>query len=159
MFRGMKKDASRAAIVILLGLFLTGFSLSNGAEYAEVRGSSASQSSGQPASNMDSSMTNMDMPHKATSSGAKEMAMNAVPNQVMIENFSFQPANLTVKAGTKVTWVNHDDVPHTATDTDKRFNSKTLDTDDQFAFTFDQPGTYNYYCALHPKMTGQVIVK
>ncbi len=159
MFSGMKKDASRSASVILLGLFLTGWSVSNGAEYAAVRGSSPSQSGGQPASKPDSSMTNMDMPHKAPSSGAKEMAMNAVPNQVMIENFTFQPANLTVKAGTKVTWVNRDDVPHTATDTDKRFNSKTLDTDDQFAFTFDQPGTYSYYCALHPKMTGQIIVK
>jgi plastocyanin len=159
MFSGVKKDASSAAIVILLGLFLTGCSLSNGVEYAEVRGSSGSQSNAQRASNPDSNMTNMDMPQKATSSGAKEMAMNAVPNQVIIDNFSFQPANLTVKAGTKVTWVNHDDVPHTATDTDKRFNSKTLDTDDQFAFTFEQPGTYNYYCALHPKMTGQIIVK
>jgi plastocyanin len=159
MFSGVKKDTTRAAIVILLGLFLTGCSLSDGAEYAEVRGSSASKSSGQPASNMDSNMTSMDIPHKATSSGAKEMAMNAVPNQILIENFSFQPANLTVKAGTTVTWVNRDDVPHTASDTDKRFNSKTLDTDDHFAFTFDQPGTYNYYCALHPKMIGQIIVK
>jgi len=159
MFSGMKKDAWCAAIVIMLGLFLTGCSLVDGAEYAKVRVSSTSQLSGQPASNRDPNMTNMDMPHKATSSEDKEMAINAVPDQVMIENFSFKPANLTVKPGTKVTWVNHDDVPHTATDTDKRFNSKTLDTDDQFAFTFDQPGTYNYFCALHPKMTGQIIVK
>jgi plastocyanin len=87
------------------------------------------------------------------------MKANSVPDQVVIENFSFVPATLTVKAGTKVTWVNRDDVPHTATDTDKRFNSKALDTDDQFAFTFSEPGTYNYFCALHPKMTGQIIVK
>ena len=93
------------------------------------------------------------------SSQPKAIAMKAVPNEVVIKNFSFQPATLTVKAGTKVTWINRDDVPHTATDVDKRFNSKTLDTDDQFAFTFTEPGTYNYYCALHPKMTGQIIVK
>jgi plastocyanin len=159
MFSWLKKDASRVSIVILLGLFLTGCSLSNGAEYKEGRGSPGSQSSAQPAANPDSNMTNMDMPQKTSSSGTKEMAMNAVPNQVVIENFSFQPTTLTVKAGTKVTWVNRDDVPHTATDTDKRFNSKALDTDDQFSFTFEQPGTYNYYCALHPKMTGQIIVK
>jgi plastocyanin len=101
----------------------------------------------------------MKMPEKPTSSRTKEVATNSVPNQVVIENFSFVPATLTIKAGTKVTWINRDDVPHTATDTDKRFNSKTLDTDDQFSFTFSEAGTYSYYCALHPKMTGQIIVK
>ena len=80
-------------------------------------------------------------------------------NEIVIQDFSFQPATLTVRVGTKVTWVNRDDDPHTATATDKRFNSKTLDTGDQFSFEFKEPGTYNYYCALHPKMTGQVIVK
>jgi Plastocyanin len=80
-------------------------------------------------------------------------------NEVVIDNFSFKPALLNVKAGTKVTWINHDDEPHTATDDDKRFNSKTLDTNDQFSFTFTEPGTYNYYCALHPKMRGQIVVK
>jgi len=80
-------------------------------------------------------------------------------NEVVIDNFSFKPALLNVKAGTKVTWVNHDDEPHTATDDDKRFNSKTLDTNDVFSFTFTEPGTYNYFCALHPKMRGQIVVK
>jgi plastocyanin len=107
----------------------------------------------------DSGMSNMKMPEKPASSETKDMKANSVPDQVVIENFSFVPATLTVKAGTKVTWVNRDDVPHTATDTEKRFNSKALDTDDQFAFTFSEPGTYNYFCALHPKMTGQIIVK
>jgi plastocyanin len=144
-------------MVILLGLFLTGCSLSNGAEQFHV--SSGSQSSSQPAASPNSDMSNMKMPEKPTSSETKEMNVNSVPNQVVIENFSFVPATLTVKAGTKVKWVNRDDVPHTATDTDKRFNSKTLDTDDQFDFTFSEPGTYNYFCALHPKMTGQIIVK
>ena len=87
------------------------------------------------------------------------MEVNVTPNQVVIQNFSFVPATLTVKAGTKVTWINRDDVPHTATDTDKRFNSKPLDTDNQFSFTFQEAGTYSYYCALHPKMTAQIIVK
>jgi len=83
----------------------------------------------------------------------------AGPDQVVIDNFAFKPATLTVKAGTKVTWINHDDVPHTATSTDKRFNSGTLDTDGQFSFVFTDPGTYDYFCALHPKMTGQITVK
>ena len=81
------------------------------------------------------------------------------PNEIVIENFSFEPATLTVKVGTTVTWVNHDDEPHTATATDKRFNSKTLDNGDRFSQEFNTPGVYNYYCALHPKMTGKIIVK
>ena len=84
---------------------------------------------------------------------------NANANEIVIENFSFEPATLTVKAGTTVTWVNHDDEPHTATAIDKRFNSKTLDNGDRFSQEFSTPGTYNYYCALHPKMTGKIIVK
>jgi len=90
---------------------------------------------------------------------AKANNTNANANEIVIENFSFEPATLTVKAGTTVTWVNHDDEPHTATATDKRFNSKTLDNGDRFSQEFDTPGTYNYYCALHPKMTGKIIVK
>ena len=84
---------------------------------------------------------------------------NAASNEVVIQNFSFEPATLTVKVGTTVTWVNHDDEPHTATATDKSFNSKTLDNGDRFSQEFKAPGTYNYYCALHPKMTGKIIVK
>jgi len=80
-------------------------------------------------------------------------------NEIVIQNFAFEPATLTVKAGATVTWVNRDDEPHTATATDKRFNSKTLENGDKFSTQFNSPGTYNYYCALHPKMTGQVIVK
>src|ERR1044072_2100161 len=77
-------------------------------------------------------------------------------NEIVIQNFAFEPATLTVKAGTKVTWVNRDEEPHTATATDKRFNSKVLENGDRFTTEFTQPGTYKYYCALHPKMTGQV---
>jgi plastocyanin len=84
-----------------------------------------------------------------------------VAKQIVIDNFSFDPATLTVPVGTKVTWVNHDDVPHTATSTakPKRFESGTLDTDGQFTYVFTSPGTYEYFCAVHPKMTGKIIVK
>jgi len=84
---------------------------------------------------------------------------NTAENEIVIQNFAFEPSTLTVKAGTKVTWVNRDDEPHTATATDKRFNSKTMENGDRFSTEFTQPGTYKYYCALHPKMTGQIIVK
>lgn len=83
----------------------------------------------------------------------------ADPNEIVIQNFAFEPSTLTVTVGTKVTWVNRDDEPHTATATDKRFNSKTLETGESFSTEFKTPGTYKYYCALHPKMTGQIIVK
>jgi plastocyanin len=81
--------------------------------------------------------------------------------QVTIDNFAFSPATLTVPAGTRVTWLNHDDVPHTATSTTKprAFDSGTLDTDDKFTHEFKTPGTYEYFCAVHPKMTGRVVVK
>lgn len=80
-------------------------------------------------------------------------------NQVNIDNFSFTPSTLTVPVGTKVTWINHDDVPHIVTNTDKRFVSPVLDTDEKFSYTFTTSGTYNYYCSIHPKMTAKIIVK
>ena len=95
----------------------------------------------------------------AYSRGAHAHATTADANEIVIQNFAFEPSTLTVKVGEKVTWVNRDDEPHTATATDKRFASKTLDTGDQFSTEFKAPGTYKYYCALHPKMTGQIIVK
>jgi plastocyanin len=84
-----------------------------------------------------------------------------VANEVTIDNFAFQPAELTVSVGTRVTWVNRDDVPHTATDTarQRRFDSGTLDTDGRYTHVFSQPGTYEYFCAVHPHMTGRIIVK
>jgi plastocyanin len=106
-----------------------------------------------------SQATRSDAKPNADSDAKRNAETDAAQNQIVIENFSFKPATLTVKAGTKVTWVNRDDVPHTATDSDKRFNSGALDTDDRFSFTFEKPGTYDYFCALHPKMTGRVVVK
>jgi plastocyanin len=80
---------------------------------------------------------------------------------VKIDNFSFGPATITVPAGTTVTWTNRDDIPHNvvSTDKDKVFKSKVMDTDEKFSFTFDKPGSYPYFCSIHPKMTGTVVVK
>ena len=78
--------------------------------------------------------------------------------EVKIDNFSFGPAELKVPVGTTVTWTNRDDIPHTAVSTDKMFKSKVLDTDEKFSFTFSKPGTYEYFCSIHPKMTGKIVV-
>ena len=79
--------------------------------------------------------------------------------EVKIDNFSFGPAELTVRVGTTVKWTNRDDIPHTVVSTDKVFKSKVLDTDETFSFTFSAAGTYPYFCSIHPKMTGQVVVQ
>lgn len=80
---------------------------------------------------------------------------------IEIDNFNFKPKELTINAGTTVTWINHDDVPHTATGKGKSpvFDSKMLDTDEQFSFTFKNPGAYSYYCKVHPHMTATIVVK
>lgn len=79
--------------------------------------------------------------------------------EIGIDNYSFMPGDIFVKAGTTVSWVNHDDVPHTVRSTDDVFKSKALDTDDKFSFTFDKPGTYEYYCSVHPRMTARITVQ
>ena len=79
--------------------------------------------------------------------------------EVKVDNFSFGPATLTVAVGTTVTWTNRDDIPHTIVSTEKVFKSKVLDTDEKFSFTFDKAGTYPYFCSIHPKMTGSVVVQ
>jgi plastocyanin len=83
----------------------------------------------------------------------------AAPVEVKIDNFSFSPATITVPAGTTVRWTNRDDIPHTVVNDKETFKSKTLDTDDQYSYTFTKPGTYEYFCSIHPKMTGKVIVQ
>jgi plastocyanin len=77
---------------------------------------------------------------------------------VKIDNFVFGPQVITVPVGTTVTWTNSDDIPHTAVSTDGVFKSKVMDTDEKFSYTFTRAGTYSYYCSVHPKMTGQVVV-
>lgn len=77
---------------------------------------------------------------------------------VKIDNFSFGPQTLTVSVGTTVTWTNRDDIPHTVVSTEGVFKSKVRDTDEKFSYTFAKAGTYPYFCSIHPKMTGQVVV-
>jgi plastocyanin len=79
--------------------------------------------------------------------------------EVKIDNFSFGPVTVTVPPGTTVTWTNRDDIPHTVVSTDGSFKSKVLDTDEKFSFTFSKPGTYPYFCSIHPKMTGKIVVQ
>jgi amicyanin len=76
---------------------------------------------------------------------------------VKIANFTFGPQELKVKAGTTVTWTNEDDIPHTVV-SPNNFRSKALDSGDTYSFTFTTPGTYKYFCSLHPHMTGAVVV-
>ncbi|MGZ5948283.1 MAG: cupredoxin domain-containing protein [Caulobacteraceae bacterium] len=86
-------------------------------------------------------------------------AAPAASAAVNIDNFTFGPAALTVPVGTTVTWSNRDDIPHTVVAVDKSFRSKVLDTDEKFSFTFAKAGTYDYFCSIHPHMTGKVVVK
>ncbi len=85
---------------------------------------------------------------------------NASPEiAIKIDNFSFSPATVTVPAGTTVRWTNHDDIPHTVVSEDKVFKSQVLDSDGDFTYTFTKPGTYSYFCSIHPKMVGKVVVQ
>lgn len=78
---------------------------------------------------------------------------------VKIDNFIFGPQTITVPVGTTVTWTNADDIPHTSVSTEGVFKSKVMDTDEKFSYTFTKAGTYPYYCTIHPKMTGKVVVQ
>lgn len=84
---------------------------------------------------------------------------NAPGTEIKIDNFTFAPQTVTVKVGTKITWTNSDDIPHTVVSNDSSFKSKTLDTDEKFSFTPTKPGTYSYFCSIHPKMTATVVVQ
>ncbi len=79
--------------------------------------------------------------------------------EIKIDNFSFAPGTITVTVGTTVTWINHDDIPHTAVSTDGVFKSKVMDTDEKFSYTFTKAGTYPYFCSIHPKMTGTIVAR
>lgn len=78
--------------------------------------------------------------------------------EVTIDNFTFTPSQLTIKPGETVTFVNHDDIPHSVIGKGGAFRSKTLDTDDKFSFTFATAGEISYFCGLHPHMTGTIVV-
>jgi plastocyanin len=91
----------------------------------------------------------------------KEASTNsAKPNQIVIKDFHFNPETLTVKSGEKVTWINRDEEPHTVVSVEKQFKkSPPLDTDQEFTVTAGAPGTYTYFCSVHPKMTGTIVVE
>ena len=95
--------------------------------------------------------------------GSPSVAANdqssAANAEVKIDNFSFGPQTVTVPVGATVTWINRDDIPHTVVSTDGVFKSKVRDTDETFSYTFTKAGTYPYYCSVHPKMTGKVVVQ
>ena len=86
-------------------------------------------------------------------------AVQAAEAEVKIDNFTFDPPRLTVKAGATVTWINEDDIPHTVVSSAKLFKSRALDTDGKYSFTFTIPGSYEYFCSLHPHMTGTIVVE
>jgi plastocyanin len=83
----------------------------------------------------------------------------AADAEIKIANFTFDPPVLTMKAGTTVTWVNNDDIPHLVSEKDGKFRSSALDTGDKFSQTFSAAGTIEYFCAIHPHMTGKIIVE
>jgi plastocyanin len=157
MINHLKRKLLLVTVTSLLSLFLAAC----GQSAADSNGSSEAQSTTAPnaSTNSNTDMSKMEMPAKPSPATAKNLPASSNPDQVVVENFSFQPGTLTVKAGTTVTWVNHDDEPHTVNENNKTFKSGTLDTDAKFSYKFTSPGTYSYFCSLHPRMTGQIIVK
>ena len=87
------------------------------------------------------------------------VAVKAADMPVSIDNFVFTPAETQVSVGTTVVWTNNDDIPHTVVDADHKWKSSALDTGDKFSHTFTEPGTFEYFCSLHPHMTAKIIVK
>ena len=84
---------------------------------------------------------------------------SAGATQVVIDNFTFTPGTATVAVGTTVTWTNRDDIPHNVVSTEQKFKSSVLDTDEKFSHTFDTAGSYKYFCSIHPRMTGEIVVR
>src|SRR5580765_4838041 len=84
---------------------------------------------------------------------------NGKGNKIEIKDFAFNPQNITVKSGEKITWINRDEEPHTVVSVGKKFQrSSGLDTDQEFSIIAGAPGTYEYFCSVHPKMTGTIVV-
>ena len=92
--------------------------------------------------------------------GGEMKTADSKQNRIEIKDFAFNPQTLTVKSGEKITWINRDDEPHTVVSVEKQFKkSSALDTDQEFTVTAGAPGTYNYFCSVHPKMTGTIVVE
>jgi plastocyanin len=96
---------------------------------------------------------------ESPSAGEAAVQAAANPAAVKIDNFNFTPPTLVVTPGTTVTWTNDDDSPHSVREKDGKFKSAALDTDDTFSQTFAAPGEYEYFCSIHPRMVGKIIVK
>jgi plastocyanin len=92
-------------------------------------------------------------------SSASAQETKSAETAVKIDNFNFSPNPLTVAVGTTIRWTNRDDIPHNVVADDKSFKSKVMDTDESFTYTFSKPGIYAYFCSIHPKMTGKVVVQ
>jgi len=87
-------------------------------------------------------------------------SVGAGQNKIEIKDFAFNPQRITVKSGEKITWINRDEEPHTIVSVEKQFKkSSALDTDQEFTITAGVPGTYTYYCSVHPKMTGTIVIE
>lgn len=84
---------------------------------------------------------------------------NSSGAEVKVDNFTFSPETLTVPVNSSVTWVNKDDIPHVIASNDGLFKSRALDTDQKYSYTFTKAGTYPYYCSVHPKMVGKIVVQ
>ena len=108
-------------------------------------------------STLSGEMPPMAMGHDSSPQSVRRVE-NVAPNQIGIDNFAFNPTPRTVSAGTEVTWINRDDVPHIIVDTKGTFSSRVLDTNQRYSHRFATAGTYNYFCSIHPKMTGTVVV-
>ena len=92
--------------------------------------------------------------------GETKSADSTKQNRIEIKDFAFNPKTITVKSGEKVTWTNRNEEPHTIVSVEKQFKKSTaLDTDQEFTITAGAPGTYNYFCSVHPKMTGTIVVE
>jgi plastocyanin len=97
--------------------------------------------------------------HDMASPGSAESKSNSQPSRITIKDFSFGPISVTVPTGTKVTWVNKDEEPHKVVSVDEIFKSTAIDTEGEFSFVFSKPGTYKYFCSVHPRMVGTVVVE
>lgn len=152
MQSNVKKEIKLVIVIIGLGITFAG---------CQKTAEKTSQQSGNIATSHSNSVMpdNTVRPPQSPKSNVELPGKNEV--QIVIENFVFNPADITVPTGTKVTWINKDEAPHTATSTDtaKTFNSGGLDTDDKFSFVFNDKGDYPYFCALHPQMKAQIKVK
>jgi plastocyanin len=94
-----------------------------------------------------------------TLTGSRPIAAADDPNTIVVKSFMFTPMNLKVKAGTRITWMNKDEEPHTVASDQGLFRSSALDTDESISYQFDKPGTYHYTCSIHPRMIGTITVE